>query len=266
MIHAKICNRLDPATTEKLVFVYSNSKLVASTCDADKLKMFAWDNEDVEVLHCRLVPSGWTGPGAEAPRRLVAQFCARRKAPVAAPRLGAPLPTMVLAHACHSAHKMIPHYDIYNDYLILCHDNIITMAVWPLGLRHTAGTKPLPVYPRPGGLSFSVSFSASFSASFSVAFFGLVFPRPRRPGGPGPAYSRTAAGGQNIWGREEAPWSRASMTARAAGRCRGGISTLQVQAKRRGGRRTLERRNLHDRRNRPSTETGALQAAIRVHS
>ena len=37
-IHTKICNRLDPATTD-------------------------WDNEDVEVLHCLLVASGWTGPG-----------------------------------------------------------------------------------------------------------------------------------------------------------------------------------------------------------
>ena len=40
-------NRLDPATTEKLVYVYSNSKMVAATRDADELKMFAWDNEDV---------------------------------------------------------------------------------------------------------------------------------------------------------------------------------------------------------------------------
>ena len=46
-IHTKIRNRLDPATTEKLVYVYSNSKLVTATRDADKLKMFAWDNEDV---------------------------------------------------------------------------------------------------------------------------------------------------------------------------------------------------------------------------
>ena len=43
-IHTKICNRLDPATTKKLVYVYSNLKLVASTRDADKLKMFAKDN------------------------------------------------------------------------------------------------------------------------------------------------------------------------------------------------------------------------------
>ena len=30
-IHTKICNRLDPATTEKLVYLYTNSTLVAST-------------------------------------------------------------------------------------------------------------------------------------------------------------------------------------------------------------------------------------------
>ncbi len=49
--HPKIRNRLDPATTEKLVYVYSNSKMAAATRDgsgdADELKMFAWDNEDI---------------------------------------------------------------------------------------------------------------------------------------------------------------------------------------------------------------------------
>ena len=44
-IHTKMLNRLDPTTTEKLVYVYSYIKLVVSTGDADKLKMFAWDNE-----------------------------------------------------------------------------------------------------------------------------------------------------------------------------------------------------------------------------
>ena len=38
-IHSKIRNRLEPATTKKLVYVYSNSKMVAATRDADKLKM-----------------------------------------------------------------------------------------------------------------------------------------------------------------------------------------------------------------------------------
>ena len=46
-IHSKIRNRLEPETTEKVVYVYSNSKMVAATRDADELKMFAWDNEDV---------------------------------------------------------------------------------------------------------------------------------------------------------------------------------------------------------------------------
>jgi hypothetical protein len=44
-IHSQIRNRLDPATTEKLVYVYS--KIAAATRDADELKMFAWDNEDI---------------------------------------------------------------------------------------------------------------------------------------------------------------------------------------------------------------------------
>ncbi len=35
------------ATTEKLVYVYSNSGMVASIRDSDELKMFALDNEDV---------------------------------------------------------------------------------------------------------------------------------------------------------------------------------------------------------------------------
>ena len=43
-IHSKILNRLEPATTEKLVYVYSNSEMVAATRDVDELKMF--DNED----------------------------------------------------------------------------------------------------------------------------------------------------------------------------------------------------------------------------
>ena len=46
-IHTMIRNRLDPATTEKLVYVYSNSKMVAGTRDTDKIKTFDWYNEDV---------------------------------------------------------------------------------------------------------------------------------------------------------------------------------------------------------------------------
>ena len=45
-IHSKIRNRLEPATTEKLVYVYSNSKMATAMRDADELKMFTWDNED----------------------------------------------------------------------------------------------------------------------------------------------------------------------------------------------------------------------------
>ena len=41
-IHSKIRNRLEPATTEKLVYVYSNSKMVAATISANELRMLAW--------------------------------------------------------------------------------------------------------------------------------------------------------------------------------------------------------------------------------
>ena len=34
-------------STEKLVYVYSNCKMEAAVSDANELKMFAWDNEDV---------------------------------------------------------------------------------------------------------------------------------------------------------------------------------------------------------------------------
>ena len=46
-IQTKIHNKLSPETTEKLVYVYLNSKMAAAVCDADELKMFAWDNENV---------------------------------------------------------------------------------------------------------------------------------------------------------------------------------------------------------------------------
>ena len=40
-IQTKICNMLSPKTTEKLVHVYSNSKMAAAVRDADELKMLA---------------------------------------------------------------------------------------------------------------------------------------------------------------------------------------------------------------------------------
>ena len=46
-IQTKIRNKLSPETTEGLVYVYSNSKVEATVSDADELKRFAWDNEDV---------------------------------------------------------------------------------------------------------------------------------------------------------------------------------------------------------------------------
>ena len=47
-IQTKICNKLSPETTEKLVYVDSNNKLAATVHNANDLKMFAWDNEDVQ--------------------------------------------------------------------------------------------------------------------------------------------------------------------------------------------------------------------------
>ena len=46
-IQTKILTKLSPETTEKLVYVYLNSKMAAAVDDAYELKMFAWDNEDV---------------------------------------------------------------------------------------------------------------------------------------------------------------------------------------------------------------------------
>ena len=46
-IQTKIRNKLSPETNENLVYVYSNSKMAAAVRDADELKTFAWDNEDV---------------------------------------------------------------------------------------------------------------------------------------------------------------------------------------------------------------------------
>ena len=38
-------NRLAPATTEKLVYIYCNKKAVMAAARDDELKMFTWDNE-----------------------------------------------------------------------------------------------------------------------------------------------------------------------------------------------------------------------------
>ena len=47
-IHTKILIKLGPDTTEKFVYIYSNSGEMAATIrDVDELKMFAWDNEVV---------------------------------------------------------------------------------------------------------------------------------------------------------------------------------------------------------------------------
>ena len=44
-IQSEVRNRLAPATTEKLVYIYSNRKAVAAAACDDELKMFTWDNE-----------------------------------------------------------------------------------------------------------------------------------------------------------------------------------------------------------------------------
>ena len=76
-INAKISNRLDPATAEKLVYVYSNSKLVASTCYVDKLKISALqeccsrvDRARPEALRCRGAESLISARGARRESRL----------------------------------------------------------------------------------------------------------------------------------------------------------------------------------------------------
>ena len=48
-IHSKVRNKLEPATTEKLVYVYANSKIVSETRDSGDLKMFAWDDKETDV-------------------------------------------------------------------------------------------------------------------------------------------------------------------------------------------------------------------------
>ena len=48
--HLKIRNRLELATTERSVDVYSNSKIVAATRDADEPKMLAWEDEYAQLL------------------------------------------------------------------------------------------------------------------------------------------------------------------------------------------------------------------------
>ena len=62
---------LEPATTEKLVCVYSNSKMMAATCDANELKMLAWAVHQLKMLSCNVTtsdpavhcPSGGSKPG-----------------------------------------------------------------------------------------------------------------------------------------------------------------------------------------------------------
>jgi hypothetical protein len=49
-IHSKVCSKLLPDTTEKLVYVYSNRKSVSKMEDTDELKMFALDKVNEDIL------------------------------------------------------------------------------------------------------------------------------------------------------------------------------------------------------------------------
>ena len=51
-IRSRIGNRLEPATTEKIVYVYSNSKMVAATRDANELRMLAWAVHLMKMHSC----------------------------------------------------------------------------------------------------------------------------------------------------------------------------------------------------------------------
>ena len=51
-IHSKIGNRPEPATTEKLASVYSNSKMVAATISANELRMLAWAVHLMKMHSC----------------------------------------------------------------------------------------------------------------------------------------------------------------------------------------------------------------------
>lgn len=67
-IPSKTRNRPDPAATEKLVRVSSNSQMVAAAGDADGLKMCAWDDAGVHaqpsVQQLAIMPRITAGPAA----------------------------------------------------------------------------------------------------------------------------------------------------------------------------------------------------------
>ena len=47
MSHLEVRKKLaqSPATTEKLVYIYSNRKAVVTAAHDDELEMYTWDNE-----------------------------------------------------------------------------------------------------------------------------------------------------------------------------------------------------------------------------
>ena len=51
-IHSKLRNRLEHSTTEKLIYVYSTSKMVPATRDANELKVLAWAVQHMKMHSC----------------------------------------------------------------------------------------------------------------------------------------------------------------------------------------------------------------------
>ena len=89
-------------------YVYSNSKLVASTRDPDKLKMFAWDNEELRFCTACLLRQQGSGQarGARAQR-----------AQVVAPLIGAPRPTLSTNLPFKTSNYFLESESQYNQFL-----------------------------------------------------------------------------------------------------------------------------------------------------
>ena len=61
-IHLKIRNRLKPATTKKLVYACSNSKMMAATGYANELKMLAYSVHLMKIHSCNVAASDQHAP------------------------------------------------------------------------------------------------------------------------------------------------------------------------------------------------------------
>ena len=89
-IHTKICNRLDPTTTEKLVYVYPNSKLVASTRDADSSRCSLGTMKMLRFCTAGLLRQGGQGQARGAEVLILARGARREARLRASARLGQP--------------------------------------------------------------------------------------------------------------------------------------------------------------------------------